>query len=134
MTPLPQAQLDWLLTQGVPMDAILWPEAIEWAGDNVYVIDGNHFWDADSGFVGGYFCLGEDNISDANAYSFDGALRLWETPLEWLKANRTGIVVIDWTQAFDRLRDCPRLAVPKGLMGKYKQWMKVPRMPDVRQC
>lgn len=132
--PLRQPQIDWLLSAGVTMDAACWPEAILAINGVFYFPDDDAFWEpmASGRKLRGHFCLGEDNITDADTYSFDGALRLWETPLEWLKAGRAGIVVIDWSRAFDHLRDAPRVSVPKSLMPQYTKWMKPPRLPQVR--
>ncbi len=129
---LQQSQLDWLLKQGVTMDALLWPSAVIWLDYGFYFQDDDAIWNPKTGKITGHFCLGADNILDADNYSVDGALQIHETPLAWLKANRNGIVVIDWSRCFDQLRDCPRVAVPKSLMAVYRRHMKPPRLPDVR--
>ncbi len=136
MTPQPlrQSHIDWLLSHGVTIEAMIWPEAMLACGGEFYFPDDDAFWEpkAKGRKLRGHFCLGADNILDADNYSFDGPLVIHETPLAWLKANRRGIVVIDWSRAFDQLRDCPRVSVPKSLMAVYRKHMKVPRMPDVR--
>jgi len=76
------------------------------------------------------FALGEEQISNPGAYSFDGSLRIHETPLQWLQADRSGIVVVDWRKAFDRLRHVPKLTVPESLLRTYRQAMK-PAGPQV---
>ncbi len=136
MTPKPmrQSHIDWLLSHGVTIEAMCWPEAMLASGCTFYFPDDDAFWEpiATGRKLRGHFCLGADSILDASNYSFDGALVIHETPLAWLKANRNGIVVIDWNRAFDNLRDCPRVAVPRSLMPLWRKWMKPPRLPDVR--
>ncbi len=135
MTPAPlrQSHIAWLIKNGVTMEAACWPVAIMLADhDTFYFGDDDAFWNPKTGKVTGHFCLGADNILDADQYSFDGALQIYETPLAWLKSNRNGIVVIDWSQIFHQLRDCPRLQIPKALMPVYRKHMRVPRLPDVR--
>ena len=136
MTPQPlrQSHIDWLLSAGVTMDAICRPEAMLYLddGEAMYFPDDDVMWWYKTGEMEGHFCLGADNITDAGVYALDGALEIFETPMAWLKANRRGIVVIDWSRAFDELRHAPRVSVPKSLLAKYRAAMKPPRMPDVR--
>lgn len=135
MTPQPlrQPHIAWLMKHNIPWPAILYPQAMLYADESLYFPDDDAFWWPKSGKLSGHFCLGADNILDADNYSFDGALVIHETPLQWLLAMRRGIVVISWAMAFDQLRDAPRVSVPKSLMARYKQHMKPPRLPDVRE-
>ncbi len=132
--PLRQSHIDWLLSYGVTIEAMIHPEAMLARGGTFYFPDDDAFWEpkASGRQLTGHFCLGADNILDADQYSFDGALHVYETPMAWLKSNRNGIVVIDWSQIFHQLQDAPRVSVPKSLMPLYKKWMRPPRMPEVR--
>lgn len=139
MTPAPlkQAHLDYLLRLGVTMEAICWPQAMLYIKEEpstLYFPDDDATWQPKHGDkLTGHFCLGADNIMDADNYSFDGALEIHETPLQWLKTGRRGIVVIDWSRIFHQLQDAPRVSVPKSLMAVYRKHMKPPRLPDVRE-
>lgn len=135
MTPQPlrQSHIDWLLSHGVTIDAMIYPEAMLASGGTFYFPDDDAFWEPkNNNKLTGHFCLGADEILETSHYSFDGALPVFETPLQWLKANRRGIVVIDWSRAFDNLRDCPRVSVPRSLMPLWKKHMRPPRLPTVR--
>ncbi len=136
MTPKPmrQSHIDWLLSHGVTIEAMCWPEAMLWCGERkaFYFPDDDAYWNPHAIRIEGHFCLGADNIIAPENYIFDGALQIHESPLAWLKANRSGIVVIDWSRCFDQLRDCPRLQIPRSLMPLYKKHMRVPRVPEVR--
>jgi len=77
------------------------------------------------------FALGEHLIDNPGVDSFHGALKIHANPVEWLRAGRDGIVILDWTGAFDRLRDCPRIAVDEPLLEKYRAAMQPPHMPDL---
>jgi hypothetical protein len=93
------------------------------------------YWQPQSGKLatwnGRAFALGEEAISNPGTFSFDCALNLFETPLEWLRNRCDGCVVLDWSRAFDRLRDCPRIAVAENLLFIYNRHMKPPHLPDV---
>ena len=45
-----------------------------------------------------------------STFAFDCGLNIFASPIDWLRARRDGICVIDWTRAFERLRDAPRIA------------------------
>jgi hypothetical protein len=93
------------------------------------------FWRPSSGelatWYGRAFAIGEDAIDNPATYAFDCQLNIFATPLEWLRAKRDGVVVIDWSLAFDRLRDCPRIAVAEPLLFQFRRAMKPRRLPDV---
>jgi hypothetical protein len=38
---------------------------------------------------------------------------------------------VDWTRAFDRLRDAPRIAIEEELLPLYRRFMKPARVPDL---
>ncbi|MGC4025330.1 MAG: hypothetical protein QM744_09375 [Mesorhizobium sp.] len=77
------------------------------------------------------FALGQEIIDDPATYSFDCRLNIFADPLQWLQAGRDEIVVIDWTRAFDRLRDCPRIAVAEEVLPQFQQHMKPAHTPEV---
>lgn len=93
------------------------------------------FWHRTSGqmasWCGRVFALGEEIIGEPATYSFDCALNIFDSPLDWLRAKRDGIVVLDWERAFDRLRDCPRIAIAEGLLSRYRQHMKPAHLPEL---
>lgn len=76
------------------------------------------------------FALGEDNIGNAGTYAFDTYLHIYPDPLAWLIDGGRGIVVVDWTLAFDMLRDAPRVAVDERLLPLYRRHM-APSTPDL---
>ena len=76
------------------------------------------------------FALGQEVIDDPATYSFDCNLNIFADPREWLRAKRDGIVVLDWSLAIERLRDCPRIAVSEGVLAEYRKHMKPPHMPQ----
>jgi hypothetical protein len=150
---LEQAQIDWLLSNGVTIPAMIHPQAILLAR-GVKAHDGRFeetpdglpclvfeeaedevFWQPRTGEFatseGRAFALGEETIYDPCTYAFDCNLNIFASPLDWLRAKRDGCVVLDWSHPFDRLRDCPRIAVPENLLLEYRRHMKPPRMPEL---
>lgn len=93
------------------------------------------FWHPRSGRVATLlhygFAFGEEQIDNTGLYSFEGYLRIHANPLDWLRADRDGIFVLDWSRAFDRLRYCPRIAVPTCILNVYQQAMKPQEMPEL---
>lgn len=77
------------------------------------------------------FALGEEKIDEAATYSFDCNLNIFTDPVAWLRNKRDGIVVLDWRQAFERLRDCPRLAIAEPLLASYHKAMRPTHLPDL---
>ena len=61
---------------------------------------------------------------------FDKSLYIHGSPWGWLQDRARGIYIIDWPQAFDRLRDVPRLAVAEPLLGLYQNHMR-PKLPEL---
>ncbi|WFU89528.1 hypothetical protein QA644_06665 [Rhizobium sp. CC1099] len=150
---LMQRHLDWLRACGVPMTAIVQPDPLRLArghkaaderfepdpaGPDWFVFaerDDLIFWRPRTGelatWAGRAFALGESAISNASTYSFNFALNIFASPLDWLRAARDGVVVLDWRHAFDHLRECPRVAVDEALLPIYRRHMRPARMPDV---
>ncbi|WP_183189274.1 hypothetical protein [Ancylobacter tetraedralis] len=77
------------------------------------------------------FALGEAAILAPETFAFDGHLNVYATPLEWLLSGCDGCVVLDWPRAFDRLRDCPRIAISESLLFLYRRHMKPARLPEL---
>ncbi|RFC68354.1 MULTISPECIES: hypothetical protein [Mesorhizobium] len=93
------------------------------------------FWQPRTGELatseGRTFALGQEIVDDPATYSFDCRLNIFADPLQWLQADRDGIVVVDWSLAFDRLRDVPRIAVDETLILQYRRHMQPPKGPEV---
>ena len=91
-----------------------------WFAFDEFEVGDTVFWHPRSGrlasWTGRAFALGEQIIDEAATYSFDCALNIFDGPLAWLRARRDGIVVLDWSRAFDRLRDAPRVAIAEPLL------------------
>lgn len=150
--PTPQ-QLGWLLTEGVRMSAVMKPPMLllargarapdgcfedDPAGVDWLVFPEAEdciFWQPRSGELatwnGRAFALGEDLIGAAGTFAFGGYIRIFQDPLDWLRADRDGVVIADWSQAFDRLRDVPRLAVAEALLDILKDHLQPPHLPEI---
>lgn len=128
--PLRQQHIDWLLQRGVTVPLMVQPSAILYAGDCLYFQDDDCFWQPKTGHLSRW-CLGEADITDPYSYSFDSALQIHADPIAWLQAGRNGIVVHDWSQAYEALRRVPRVSVPQALASRYRKAMKHPELPVV---
>jgi hypothetical protein len=93
------------------------------------------FWQRQTGrlatWSGRAFALGQPAIDEAATYSFDCSLNIFDDPLDWLRSRRDGIVVLDWTRAFDRLRDAPRIALAERLLPIYRRHMRPAHLPEL---
>jgi len=126
-------------TGDVAHDGLLEPDAAgeRWFAFREDAADDIVFWQRESGrltsWSGRGFALGQDNISQAATYSFDCALNIFADPVDWLRARRDGVVVLpnNWPAAFDRLRDCPRIAIAERLLPIYRRNMRPGRMPEL---
>ena len=151
-----EAEILWLFDQNVPDTAILLPTPIRAA--NVVFLDGNTF-DFDSGGVrsfifkqldsddlvawdpkrnalatwrGDAFALGQEAVFNPATYFDGGALHVHETPLQWLQADRQGIVILRHDLSHAYLAHCQRLACSDtGFAKKVKAWLQ-PRKPTVK--
>lgn len=151
--PTPR-HIDWLIRSGVPLRALTRPPMVLLTkgfigNDGLFDedVDGEPwlvfpqaedalFWQPRSGTLatwnGRCFALGQDLIGAASTYAFDGCLAVFESPLDWLRSDRDGIVIVAWHRVFDELRHCPRLAVVESLHEKLKEHLnKPPRMPEI---
>ncbi len=145
LSVLNQLQINWLISQRVPTTAICSAAhpCLKRSTDGIVLliedeagpIDCATWSLRDGGVVtlltGAGFALGECQIHNPGVYAFDGSLQICESPLDWLRSGRDGIVVIDWSRAFDRLRDCPRISVPRSLLGRYRRSMKPAHVPEL---
>jgi hypothetical protein len=151
-----EGEIHWLFDQGVPDTAMLEPTPIRAA--NVVFLDGNTF-DFDSCGVrtfifkepdsddlvawnpmrnalatwrGAAFAHGQDAVFNPATYFDGGALHVHETPLQWLHADRQGIVILRHDLCHAYLGHCQRLACSDtGLAKKVKAWLQ-PRKPTVK--
>lgn len=134
--PISWPRIEWLLKRGVPRDVIARCVNLRTVGDAIAfyeeIDDDVVLWSPRSGELvadrGRAFALGG---SDLNASS--GALqplRIFAGPLDWLKSGGNGLVVVDWRQAFDRLRDVPQVAVAEAVLFQYRRAMQ-PTTPKV---
>lgn len=93
------------------------------------------FWNRATGELASWdsrtFALGEAVIDNPATLAFGCSLNIFDNPLDWLRAKRDGIVIIDWRQAFDRLRDLPRVAVAECLLPTYDKHMRPTHLPKV---
>lgn len=87
-----------------------------------------------AGWSGRAFALGEEIIDRPETCSFDCSLNIFADPIDWLRARRDGIVILpsQWTLAFDRLRDVPRIAIAERLLPLYRRHMKPSHLPELR--
>lgn len=151
LEPLSEAQTKWLSTKAVPPRALQEPTPILSAagrrlkegyfeptpeGRKWLVFQEELdlvYWQPGTGEIASdtlrAFALGEENLQNPWATALDRYLNVFEDPLEWLRDSRRGIVIIKWKEAFDRLRDCPALAIPEALISKYKRFMRPPFLP-----
>ncbi len=78
---------------------------------------------------GAAFCLGDvDDCFNPGSWALGGGLRVHLTPLDWLKADRDGIVIVNPALSYSCLRNRPRLVVGDALHAKrIQQWIKPPK-------
>jgi hypothetical protein len=160
LSTIPQIMFDWLLNKGVaPLSvgsginsplkiahgncaADGWFDA-EAAGPACFAILVEDsagpidvaFWHPRSGrtatLLNYGFALGEHLIENPGVYSFGCHLNIFASPLDWLRSDRDGIFILDWTLAFDLLRYCPAVAVDSSLLATYRAAMQPQRLPDL---
>ena len=74
------------------------------------------------------FALGQDQIDNPATYWAEGALRIHRTPLDWLRANRKGICVVNPSRAYEKLRSVPRIEVEdKEMAATVRRWLEPPK-------
>lgn len=148
-----QAQLNWLLSNGVTVEAMINPEALRTtigrraddgrfepdpAGDQWIVFrepEDLVFWQPRTDELatdrGRAFALGEAIIENAWTFALNGSLNVFASPLAWLRAGRDGIVIVDWSRTWSRLQDCPQIAVDRRLMNRFKRYCRPPYVPRI---
>ena len=150
-----QDELDWLLRAGVDIMAVASPVPMKvaighvgpdgllepncfgkrWLAFEEPGSDDTVFWHPRTQVLarwsGRAFALGQDVVDNPGTYSFDCALNIFDDPLGWLRARRDGIVMLDWSRAFDRLRDAPRIAIAESLLPLYRRHMRPARVPEL---
>lgn len=148
-----QQQIDWLIASGVTVDAMIHPATMQAtrgnrAADGRFEADATGpcwlvfpepedeiFWQPRTGEIatdtGRAFALGEAVIDDHWTYSFTGNLRIFADPLDWLRAGRDGIVIVDWSRTWSRLQDCPQIAVDRRLANRLRRHLRPPYTPRV---
>jgi hypothetical protein len=92
------------------------------------------YWNPKTGFIATYyghaFALGELNIKNAATYALGDSLKIFGTVAQWIDARGRGIFVIEWPQAFDKLRDAVRIEVDDRVSAEYRRHIQ-PRLPVV---
>jgi hypothetical protein len=80
-------------------------------------------------FLGLAFCLGDqDQLFNPASWFSGGGLHVHSSPLEWLKADRSGIVIVDPNQTYAMLRHVPRLVFTDVTFARrVKEWVQPPR-------
>lgn len=127
-----QRQLDWLIKgEKIPISALINPWAVDVSDDGALQFpDLDVSWHPRTGIFTGGPMLG---YLSGHAPAL-GPLDIHPSPLDWLRANRLGVVVIDWTSIFELLRDVPEIRVPAVLMRRYRDNMRPRHMPRVIQA
>ena len=154
--PIPSdGVVSWLIDQGVNDDAMISPWPLKEA--RVRFIDPHTFdfddsgepalifraadhgekidlvaWQALSGRLaswrGGAFAIGDvAEIWNPANYLFDDALPVHRTPLQWLQADRRGIVIVEPRDAYGNFKSCPQARVADAIFGRQlEQWIQPP--------
>jgi hypothetical protein len=153
---LRKEHIDWLLKHGVTIDAIERPCPIKvtygnkspdgrlqrnsW-GQEWFVFPGAEdaiLWRPETGEIatlhGRAVALGEEVFLDPATFTSDCLLKIFADPLEWLKAGRNGIVIIDWNRASENLRFIRRIEIDESLIDIYYQHMGPDSKPLVVIC
>jgi hypothetical protein len=152
-----EAEIGWLLDQDISDTAILEPEPLRAGkvrflgkqtfdfarfsdiGERALVIVADEdliAWQPRTGTLatwrGATFALGQEAIFNPATYFSSGALHVHETPLQWLQADRQGIVIVRPGLCHAYLAHCPRLASSDtGFARKVQAWVQ-PRKPTVQ--
>jgi hypothetical protein len=149
-----ELETQWLISQGVSGRAMLETPCLR-AG-RVRFLDDNAFEFADDGdralifrvfdcgceidlvawshrqkqiatWRGVAFALGQDAIFNPATYFMGGALRVHRTALDWLKADREGICIVQPRFAYSQLRHVERMLFSNKVYGvQVKRWLQPP--------
>lgn len=150
---LKQVHLDWLISKGVTVDAMIKPEPMRFArgseingrflhdrnGADWFAFAEGHdivYWRAGTNKLatetGAAFALGQEVIDLPETYAFDCYCNIFADPLEWLQAGRDGVVVLDWSRTWARFHAVPRVALTSDPLAiAFDRHFKPPRGPDV---
>lgn len=151
---LRQKHIDWLNQQGVDIWAMIRPCPIRRVVGRVtleperFIEDSEGddwlafvnacdviYWRPETGQlatgIGSAFALGEEAIFNAGTYSLEGTLEIWTDPVDWLRNHRNGIVILDWKDAYERLRHCPSITIPQSLVANWRTHWKPQHEPKV---
>jgi hypothetical protein len=147
-------ELRWLEGQGVSRTSILcpWPIGaanvafhgktfeLDATGERVLTFlieDGSETidigaWQPRTGKCGTWngvgFAIGQEAIFNPASYFAAGALRVHETPLQWLQAERDGVVVVQPRLAYAYLRNVPRLTFADPRYARQvMRWLQPPK-------
>ena len=147
-------ELRWLLCQGVS-DTALWPISgatvcfdlkhgtfdLDPAGERALIFRAEDCdevidliaWQPRTGQLASWrgqaFCLGDvDDVFNPATYFADGALPVYETPLQWLLAEREGIVILRPDLAHAYLANCQRIAFSDAAHARrVERWLQPPK-------
>jgi hypothetical protein len=79
-------------------------------------------------WLGAGFAIGQEAIFNPATYFACGALHVHETPLQWLQAEREGIVILRPDLANAYLANRPRLACSDAAYARQvEQWLQPPK-------
>jgi hypothetical protein len=74
------------------------------------------------------FAIGQDQIFNPATYFDGGALRVHRTPLDWLRADRDGIVIVKPELTYAYLRNVRRLSFADPAHARHvERWLEPPR-------
>lgn len=148
------AELRWLRSQGASQSAILRPWPLGATNvrldDDAFELDTNGervltflvedcgevmdiaAWQPRTGqlatWFGAGFAIGQEAIFNPATYFADGALHVHESPLQWLQAEREGIVIVRPALVHAYLANCQRLAFSDACFArKVRQWLEPPK-------
>ena len=98
-------------------------------GDEVDLIAWQQSTGKFASWHGNTFCLGDlDQINNTATYFMEGALRIHADPLDWLRANREGIVILRRDLAHAHLRFCPRIVCDDlAHAERVERWVRPPK-------
>jgi hypothetical protein len=150
-----EKELLWLLDQGVS-DEALWPISgatvrfdgatfdLDHEGERALTFRaldcGKAFdviaWQPCTGAFGSWrgqaFCLGDqDDIFNPGTYFAGNALRIHASPLEWLRADREGIVIVRPDLASAYLANCQRISFANADHARQAEKWLEPHKPKV---
>ena len=114
LAPHGERCLTWtVFDRGEPLDIVAWqPRAGKLAT-----------------WLGQGFCLDDhDWLDNPATWWGGGALRIHRSPLEWLRADRDGIVIVQPRLSYPFLRNVPRLSFADRLHAqRFKRWLQPPK-------